>query len=141
MIYVDSSVVVALLLPEARSGAVLDWYARARLSLAASVWCLVEFASALGIKQRTRQVDSAQAQAAWHRFERFVASDLALLPASAEAFHRAASLALEASNNVRAGDALHLASAEVSGARRIATLDASQARLAKLLRIEPVDFA
>ena len=65
MLYVDTSALVALIVPEPGSAAVARWYASATGELVSAVWCITEFASALGIKQRTGQLDSRQAQQAW----------------------------------------------------------------------------
>ena len=140
MIYVDTSVVVALLVNEPHSAAVARWYARTKSDLVSAAWCVPEFASALGIKQRTAQLDAAQAQAAWARFERLTAHDLQLMPVDAECCHRAAVLTLDAATALRAGDALHLACAERVGAKRIATLDGVLGRNALRLKIKPVVF-
>ena len=80
MIYVDTSALVALIVNEARSAAVAKWYAASRAELVSAAWCVPEFASALGIKQRTHQLDAEQALGAWERFGRLVAHDLKLLP-------------------------------------------------------------
>jgi hypothetical protein len=45
--------------------AAADWYAREKGELVAAAWCIREFASVLGIKQRTDAIDSQQAQGAW----------------------------------------------------------------------------
>jgi len=105
-----------------------------------AVWCVPEFASALGIKQRTGQLDGPQAQGAWERFARLAANDLRLLPLEAAHFHRAATMALDASTSLRAGDALHLACAELAGAKTIATLDEVLGRNAQRIKIKPVRF-
>ena len=141
MLYVDTSALVALIVPEPGSAAVARWYAGATGELASAVWCVTEFASALGIKQRTGQLDSSQAQQAWQRFEQLAAHDLTLLPATPGHFHRAALLMLGAATALRAGDALHLACAEQAGAGGIVTLDAVLARDAQRLNIKPVDLA
>jgi predicted nucleic acid-binding protein len=52
MIYLDTSVVVALLTPEERSAQALDWFAESREPLISSDWLITETHSALGIKQR-----------------------------------------------------------------------------------------
>ena len=67
MVYVDTSVLVPLFLNEPHSVAVADWYAREKSELVAAAWCIPEFASALGIKQRTGAIDAQQAQGAWMR--------------------------------------------------------------------------
>ena len=140
VVYVDTSVLVPLFLNEPLSVSVARWYAREKGELVAAVWCIPEFASALGIKQRTGAIDALQAQGAWARFERLVAADLRLLPADPANFHRAAELVLDAASALRAGDALHLACAETAGAKRMATLDDVLSRNARRLKIKPVDL-
>ncbi len=140
MIYIDTSVLVALIVTEPHSAAVGRWYARTRSDLVSAVWCVTEFASALGIKQRTGQLDLQQAQAAWARFGRLAAHDLRLLPLDPPQFERAAMLTLDSSDAPRAGEALHLACAEQAGASRIATLDAAQSNNARRMKIAPIVF-
>lgn len=141
MIYVDTSAVVALIVNEPGSAAVAAWYAGTRSELVAAAWCVTEFASALGLKQRSRHLDAAQAQQAWERFERLVAHDLRLLPVEPVDFHRAAMLTLDAPSGVRAGDALHLACAERAGAKAVATLDKTMADHAARMKIKPVSLS
>jgi predicted nucleic acid-binding protein len=50
-------------------------------------------------------------------------------------------MTLDAASALRAGDALHLACAELAGVKGIATLDAVMARNAVRLKIKPVAFA
>jgi len=138
MVYVDTSVLVALFLNEPHSLAATDWYAHETSELAAAAWCVPEFASVLGIKQRTGAIDAQQAQDAWARFERLIAADLQLLPVEPANFHRAAELVLDAASALRAGDALHLACAEAAGAKRMATLDDTMSRSAQRLKIKLV---
>jgi predicted nucleic acid-binding protein len=138
MVYVDASVLVSLFLNEPFSVAAAEWYAREKRELVAASWCIPEFASALGIKQRTGAIDAPHAQGAWVRFQRMVAADLRLLPVTPVNFHRAAELVLDAPSALRAGDALHLACAEAAGAKYMATLDAVLSRNAQRLKIKPV---
>ena len=138
MVYVDTSVLVALFLNEPHSVAAAQWYAREKSELVAAAWCIPEFASALGIKQRTGAIDAPQAKGAWTRFERMAAADLRLLPVAPANFHRAAELLLDAASGLRAGDALHLACAEAAGAKRIVTLDGVMSRNAQRLKIKPI---
>ncbi|ARP94919.1 type II toxin-antitoxin system VapC family toxin [Bordetella genomosp. 13] len=140
MIYVDTSVLVALCVPEPKSGAVGRWYAGVAGELGSAACCVTEFASALGIKQRTAQITAEQGAAAWQAFERLCASDLYLLPVDPPVFHRAAVLTLDAASGLRAGDALHLAVALDAKARGMATLDDVLARSAKRLKIKPLTF-
>jgi uncharacterized protein len=138
MVYVDTSVLVPLFLNEPQSLAAADWYAHEKSELVAAAWCIPEFASALGIKQRTGAIDAQQAQGAWERFERMVAADLRLLPVEPANFHRSAELVLDATAALRTGDALHLACAEAAGAKRMATLDDVLRRNAQRLKIKLV---
>jgi predicted nucleic acid-binding protein len=140
MIYVDTSVLVALIVKEPGSAAVSAWYAAAKSELVSAAWCVTEFASALGLKQRTAQLDGEQARAAWGRFERLVANDVRLLPVEPGDFHRAAMLTLDAASGIRAGDALHLACAERAGAKGLATLDKAMAGNASRVRLKPLAF-
>lgn len=136
MVYVDTSVLVALFLNEQHSQAATDWYAVETSELAAAAWCVPEFASALGLKQRTGAIDEQQAQGAWVPFERMVAADLNLLPVEPANFYRAAELVLDAAGALRAGDALHLACAEAAGAKHMATLDDTLGRNAQRLKMK-----
>jgi predicted nucleic acid-binding protein len=138
MVYVDTSVLVALFVNEPHSAAAANWYAGETSALVTAAWCVPEFASALGIKQRTGMLDARQAQQAWQRFERMAAADLRLLPVTPADFHRAARWVLDATSALRAGDALHLACAEAAGATHLATLDAVLSRNARRLMIRPV---
>lgn len=140
MIYVDTSALVALIVNEPGSAAVAAWYAAAKSELVSAAWCVTEFGSALGLKQRTGQLDAAQAQQAWERFQRLVANDLRLLPVEPADFHRAALLALDPGSGTRAGDALHLACAERAGAKTLATLDKVMASNASRSRLKALDF-
>jgi uncharacterized protein len=138
MLYVDTSVLVALCTPEAKTADVLKWYSACKQELASAAWCVTEFASAMGLKQRTGQLTQAQAQAAWVQFERICANDLQLLPVEAKTFHKAAVLTLDAAAGLRAGDALHMACAIEHKAQGMVTLDAVLAKNAKRLQVKPV---
>jgi predicted nucleic acid-binding protein len=134
----DTGILVPLFINEPHSLAVGDWYEREKGELVAAAWCVTEFASALGIKQRTGAIDARLADAAWVRFERLVAVDLRLLPVDPAHFHRAAQLVRDAASGLRSGDALHLACAEAVGAKHMATLDDVLRRNAQRLKIKPV---
>ncbi len=138
--YVDTSVLVALCVNEPKSEDVSRWYAKCKDKLVSSVWCVTEFASALGIKQRTGQITAEEAQIAWQSFQRLCANDLTLLSPDADIFHKAAFLTLDAATGLRAGDALHLTSALQANVKRMATLDDVFARNAKQRKIAGVVF-
>ena len=138
MLYVDTSVLVALCTNEAKTAAVVKWYADCTDELASAAWCITEFASAMGLKQRTGQLTEAQAQTAWMQFERMCANDLQLLPVDPMTFHRAAMLAIDAAAGLRAGDALHLACAVANKAQGMVTLDGVLAKNAKRVKLKAV---
>lgn len=140
MIYVDTSVLIALYLPEAKSKDVDQWYSSCTDTLVSATWCVSEFASALSIKQRTGQIDAATALKAWQQFERMCASDLQLLPVEHAMFYHAAILALDVESGLRSGDALHLASAISAKAKSIATLDGLLAKNAKRQKLNITDI-
>ncbi len=138
MLYVDTSVLVALCTNEAKTAEVLKWYAACTVELASAAWCVTEFASALGIKQRTGQLTESQAQTAWVQFERICANDLQLLPVETMSFHKAALMTMDAAAGLRAGDALHLACAIEANAQGIVTLDTVLAKNAKRFKLKSV---
>jgi len=138
MLYVDTSVLVALCTNEAKTAEVLKWYAACTVELACAAWCVTEFASALGIKQRTGQLIESQAQTAWVQFERICANDLQLLPVETMSFHKAALMTMDAAAGLRAGDALHLACAIEANAQGIVTLDTVLAKNAKRFKLKSV---
>jgi predicted nucleic acid-binding protein len=129
---------VALCSPEAKTADVIKWYAACTGELASAAWCVTEFASAMGLKQRTGQLTQAQSQNAWLQFERVCANDLQLLSVEQKTFHKAALLTMDAATGLRASDALHLACALDAKAGGIVTLDNVMANNAKRLKLKHV---
>jgi predicted nucleic acid-binding protein len=111
MIYLDSSVVVALLTPEERSAQALDWFAQSRDPLISSDWLITETHGALGIKQRHHGLSSEARQAA--------------------------ELLQDSALGLRAGDALHLAVALHSRCTQLASFDGRMQQAAKTLGMRP----
>jgi predicted nucleic acid-binding protein len=138
MLYVDTSVLVALCTNEAKTADVVKWYADCTEELVSAAWCVTEFASAMGLKQRTGQLTQEQAQSAWMQFEKLCANDLELLPVEMTTFHKAAVLTMDASAGLRAGDALHLACAMQAKAQGMVTLDGVLGKNAKRFKVKPV---
>lgn len=131
MIYLDTSVVVPLFVPEPASNAVDTWYESCTDYLVSSDWIVTEFASALSIKVRRGAIAEKQAAAAWKDFDAFCRTGLRLAPVSRQAFDVAARLARDVANGLRAGDALHLAMALEVGAAGLATADGTLEKNAK----------
>ena len=140
IVYVDTSVLVAMCTQEAKTADVLKWYIDCTEELVSAAWCVTEFASALGLKQRTGQLNAEQANTAWVQFERMCANDLQLLPVAATTFHKAAMMTMNATSGLRAGDALHLASSVEAKCKSMATLDVVLAKNAKLQKINSVSI-
>ena len=138
MLYVDTSVLVALCTNEAKTADAVKWYGDCAEELASAAWCVTEFASALGLKQRTGQLTEPQAQTAWVKFERMCANDLNLLPVEPMTFHKAAMLTMDAAAGLRAGGALHLACAMEAKVAGMVTLDSVLAKNAQRVKVKPV---
>lgn len=138
MLYVDTSVLVALCTNEAKTIEVVRWYENCTDELASAAWCVTEFASAMGLKQRTGQLSEEQAQAAWMQFERVCANDLQLLPVEIMTFHKAAVLTMKSATGLRAGDALHLACAMEAKAKGMVSLDVVLAKNAQNHKIPSI---
>jgi predicted nucleic acid-binding protein len=138
MLYVDTNVLVALCTNEAKTADAVKWYGDCAEELASAAWCVTEFASALGLKQRTGQLTEPQAQTAWVKFERMCANDLNLLPVEPMTFHKSAMLTMDAAAGLRAVDALHLACAMEAKVAGMVTLDSVLAKNAQRVKVKPV---
>ena len=133
--YLDTSALVALFVSETHSHSMATWLQQSTDRLMSSIWCVTEFASALGIKQRTLQLGATEASAIWSRFERFSRRDLTLIQPKIKQYSHAAKLALDATSGLRAGDAMHLTIALDVKADKLLTLDQLMAKNAVRLNI------
>ena len=131
MIYVDTSVIVALLTVEPTTPDVTTWYAGLRDVPVSSDWLLPEFFSAISIKRRTGQLSEANAKRVRKEFDLLAAGGLRLAPVSRSAYSQAAKMVKPHQHGLRAGDSLHLAVAMELGASHMATLDGMLAENAK----------
>lgn len=123
MIYLDTSVLVALLTNEASAPAIRDWYVRNSFKvLLTADWTITEFSSAVALKVRTLQLTTQQAKAVLEAFNDFADGGMRVLAVSRQAFHEAADR-IQKMQGLRAGDALHLCVAAEAGAEQFATLD------------------
>ena len=123
MIYLDTSVVVALLTREERSTQALEWLEQCRETLISSDWLITETHSALGIKQRHHGLSPQARQAAAEQFERLLRGGIELRSLDRGRFRQAAELLQNPELGLRAGDALHLAVALHSRCSRLASFD------------------
>lgn len=124
MIYLDTSVLLPLFLPEPDSTAVRSWFGRnGGEDLAISDWTLVEFSSALGIKVREKHLRPESARAAAELMSQLATDSLEVLTPTRPDYRRAAEILGQHSLGLRAGDALHLAIAANRSAARVVSLD------------------
>jgi predicted nucleic acid-binding protein len=134
MRYVDTSVLIAYLMPEACSELAEEFMLSAGQPLAISSWTEVELLSALGVKVRTRQNSKAAAQSVVNTYSRLVAPQLKRLSVE-DADHRQTVILLDGWRTaLRAGDGLHLAIAAAHGAT-VYTLDRGMASAGAILGI------
>lgn len=123
MLYLDASLVVALLVPEAHSERAVAWFKEQAIgSLFISGWTVTEVSSALSLKIRTGALsleDRAAVLTAWNALRD---ASLLTLAVADEHFEQAAQIANRYDLGLRGGDALHLAIAHEAGCR-LATLD------------------
>ena len=132
MIYLDTSAAIPMFIPEPASNAVDAWFESCDDTLISSDWILTEFASALSIKVRRREIEQKQAQAAWKDFLSLCQSGLRLISVSRQAYTHAAQLVRNVPSGLRSGDSLHLVMAIEAGAASIATADINLAKNAQL---------
>lgn len=123
MVYLDTSVIVPLFVPEPDSSAIREWFGQAGGGLAISDWTLTEFASAMGIKVRQKGLKPDQARTACRLLERLAADSLQVLTPARADFARASAYLDQHALGLRAGDALHLAIAENAGAETVFSTD------------------
>jgi predicted nucleic acid-binding protein len=123
MLYLDTSLLVAVLTNEAETQRMRSWLGQQDVDeLAISDWVATEFSSALSIKLRTGQIGAADRADALALFTRLATDSLTIVAVSRLQFRTAARFADQDELGLRAGDALHLATCVDHGAT-LCTLD------------------
>ena len=136
--YVDTSVIVAMLTDEPKTQACKDWFKALKLAPMSGDWLVTEFYSAIALKQRIGQLREKDVKATMHQFENLTNNGgIKLMPIARETFAKAGKLTHQHANT-RAGDALHLSVAMQCEVKAFVTLDIAQAASAKQLGFEVV---
>ncbi|MBI1864960.1 MAG: type II toxin-antitoxin system VapC family toxin [Nitrospirae bacterium] len=136
MVYLDTSIVAPLILPEPASERIESLVRRIPVGdLAVSHWTRVEFAGLLARRVRMKELARAQASRAISAFEDLLAASFHVIPPDVADFDLAVRFLERYDSGLRSGDALHLAIAQNHEARRFYTLDAKLAKAAGALNI------
>ena len=135
MIYLDTSVIVPLIVPETTSSRARSWFdrldSRHTKDLAVSAWMLTEFTSAMGIKVRNRDITRSQGEAARALLEDALLPNITVVEVTATDFRLAETMLREFSLGLRAGDGLHLATASRCDAQQFVSLDRTLSKVAE----------
>ena len=138
MIYIDTSIFVALCTTEPKSDAVDKWHDSSSAKMISSTWAFTEFSSALSLKVRSNQITEKQSREAWKKFDTLCQNDIELMPIESKTYYSAGILVIDSKSNLRAGDALHLAVAKYFKAKSIITLDKVFEKNASRLKIKTI---
>ena len=138
MIYIDTSILVALCTAEEKSDAVDKWHENSSVKMISSTWAFTEFSSALSLKVRTNQLTEKQSREAWKNFDNLCQNDIELMPIENKTYYSAGILVVDGKSNLRAGDALHLAAAKQFKSKSLATLDKVLAKNVARVKIKAV---
>lgn len=136
--YLDTSLVIAALTPETSTEAVHAWLAdRTDDVLGVSDWTVTEIASALSMKIRLGHLNKGQRRDVDEVLATWLDASLERVPSPRAAFDDAARLLRRHDTGLRAGDALHLATSGLHGARLV-TLDRRLADAGAALGLDAV---
>lgn len=137
MRYLDTSVLVPLFVPEPESDRVQRWMERqAGDVLTISDWTLTEFASAMGLKVRSKHLKAEHARHAQNLLESLATESFQVHTPTRDDYVRAGVFLGQPALGLRAGDALHLAIAHNAGASVVYSFDQLFIRAGRKLKIK-----
>lgn len=139
-VYVDASAWISLFTNEEAAPSLEDWLANEDGHLISTPWTLVEVASGFSIKVRRKELSADHAIVLFERFEQLIDDEVKVVAVAAGDYDHAMKLCQNAGSGLRAGDALHLASAARLGVSHLLTLDRVMAANAKALGIKLVNL-
>ena len=128
--YLDTSVMVALLLQDAHSSKAEAWLIRARPTFMVSDFCTVEFAAVVSRRVRTNQLTTETANLALRRFDDWLSRTVQIVRCAPEQLALAGQIVRDFTSKLSAPDAMHLAITRHSGAT-LATFDDRLAEAAR----------
>ena len=130
MVYVDTSVWVALLCPEIHSESVASWFGSESRPLVSADWTSVEFESALALMKRTGRLPVDREKEVREAFGRIDQGLRPWVPVTRASLRLASELVSRWEVGLRSGDAVHVAVAQELGVLDFATVDRAQTRAA-----------
>jgi len=138
MLYLDTSLLVAVLTNETETERMQQWLGQQRADdFAISDWVATEFSSAVSIKLRTGQIEASHRADALATFTRLATDSFTVVPVSRLQFRTAARFVEQHMLGLRAGDALHLAICADHGAT-LCTLDRRLSDAATVLGVKTI---
>jgi predicted nucleic acid-binding protein len=140
MVYFDTSFLVPLLIPEDSSKQVEAFFQHLPSAqvLVVSHWTRVEFVSVLSRLLRMKHIKSSNAKECAARFNKLLDDSFNIVIPGRMDFERCWDFITRFDNDLRAGDALHLAIAANLNAEKLYTLDNGLLKAGKFLKF-PID--
>jgi predicted nucleic acid-binding protein len=114
--YLDTSVVVALLLADVHSSRAEAWLIRTKPAVVVSDFCAVEFAAVISRRVRMSGLSPAHASLALERLDEWLARAVQLVRGTPEQMVFAGQIVRDFATKLSAPDAIHLAIARHLGA-------------------------
>jgi predicted nucleic acid-binding protein len=136
-IYLDTSIVVPLFLPDPFVGRTRSFFAAGPADLMVSDLVSAEFAFVVGIRVRKKEISSANGKAAFVNFDNWTRRRTIGAETSPDDIRRAERMLRRLNLNLRAPDAIHVAIAQRLGAE-LATFDVKMADCAHALGVPVV---